>query len=96
MFLRQVVRLSDEQKALTLLTECLPLPGEIKAAQEMILDVVSERFSPEVAAKVQQAIASSEDMPLLRKFLRRVACLSDEQEVIALLAQLFPNSEEAQ
>jgi predicted transposase YdaD len=95
-FLRQVVRLSDEQEVLALLAECFPLPGEIKTAQEMILDVVSERFSPEVAAKVQQAIAPSEDVPLLRKFLRRVVCLSDEQAVLALLVQLFPNAQEAQ
>ena len=95
-FHRQIARLSDDQEALALLTECFPLPGEIKATQKMILDVVNDYFSPQVVEQVQQAIASSEDVPLLGKFLRQVVRLSDEQEVLALLAQFFPNSEEAQ
>ena len=94
-FNRQLFRLSDDQEALALLTECFPLPGEVKAAQEMILDVVSDCFSSSVVAQVQQAIASSEDVQQLKKFNRRVVRLSDEQEVLALLAQFFPNSEEA-
>jgi predicted transposase YdaD len=95
-FNRQLFRLSDDQEVLSLLAECFPLPGEIKVAQEMILDVVNDCFSPQVVEQVQQAIASSEDVPLLRKFLRRVACLSDEQEVFTLLAQLFPDAQEDQ
>jgi len=95
-FLRQLVRLSDEPEVLALLTESFPLPGEVKAAQEMILDVASVRFSPQLVALVQQAIAPSEDVQLLRKFLRQVVQLSDEQEVSALLAQFFPNPQKAQ
>ena len=95
-FHRQIARLSDDQEALALLTECFPLPGEIKATQKMILDVANDYFSPQVVERVQQAIASSEDVQQLREFNRRVVQLSDEQEVLALLAQFFPNSEEAQ
>ena len=62
----------------------------------MILDVASVRFSPQLVALVQQAIAPSEDVQLLRKFLRQVVQLSDEQEVSALLAQFFPNPQKAQ
>lgn len=95
-FLRQLFGVSDEQEVLALLTQCFPLPSEIKTAQEMILDVVSDCFSPQVVAQVQQAIAPSEDMQLLRTFLRQVVRLSDEQEVSTLLAQFFPISKEDQ
>ena len=91
-FHRQLFGMSDEQEVLALLSECFPLPGEIQGLQEAILDVVSDRFSPQVVAQVQQAIAPSEDVQLLRKFNRQLVRLSDEQEVSALLAQFFPIS----
>jgi len=91
-FLRRLFRLSDEQEVLALLAECFPFPGEVKGLQEAILDVVSDNFSPQVVAQVQQAIAPSEDVQLLRKFHRQVVRLSDEQEVSALLAECFPVS----
>ncbi|HWS82941.1 MAG TPA: hypothetical protein VN207_01635 [Ktedonobacteraceae bacterium] len=95
-FHRQLFGMSDEEEILALLTECFPLPGEVKATQEMILDVISDRFSPQVVAQVQQAIALSEDVQLLRQFNRQVVRLSDEQEISTLLAQFFPNSQEEQ
>jgi predicted transposase YdaD len=95
-FLRQLFGLADEQEVLALLTECFPLPGEIKTAQEMILEAVGARFSSEVATQVQQAIAASEDVHQLKMFLRGVVQLSDEQEVSALLTQLFPNAQDEQ
>ncbi len=91
-FLRQLVRLSDEQEVLALLAQYFPLPGEIKSMQEMILDIVSDRFSPQVVAQVQQTIAPSQDAQLLKRFLRQLVQLSDEQEVSALLIQCFPTS----
>ena len=60
--------------------------------QEMILDIVSDRFSPQVVAQVQQTIAPRQDAQLLKKFLRQLVQLSDEQEVSALLTQCFPTS----
>ena len=93
-FLRELVRLSDEQEVLALLTESFPLPGEVKAAQEMILGVVSARFSPGVAAQVQQAIASNQDTEQLRMFHRQLFRVSDEQEVLPLVVQCFPLSGE--
>jgi predicted transposase YdaD len=102
-FLRQLVQLSDEEELPDLLAECFPLPedllprmGEIQGLQEAILDVVGDRFSSQVTAQVQQAIAPVQDVPLLRKFHRQLVQLSDEQDVSALLAQLFPDSEDAQ
>jgi len=98
-FLRQLVRLSDDQAALALLTQCFPegkLKGKIEGIQDSILDIVSARFSPQVVAQVQQAIAPNEDVHQLRTFLQQVVRLSDEQEVSALLIQLFPNAQEAQ
>ena len=91
-FLRQLVQLSDEQEVSALLTECFPLPGEIKGMQDAILDIASDRFSPEVVAHVQQTIAPSQDVQLLRKFHRQLVRLPDEQDVSALLSQCFPIS----
>jgi predicted transposase YdaD len=95
-FLRQLFRISDEQEVLALLTQYFPSPGEIQGLQEAILDIVGDRFSPQVVAQVQQAIAPCEDVQQLRTFLRQVVRLSDEQEVPALLAQFFPNAQEVQ
>ena len=92
MFLRQLVRLSDEQEVLALLTESFPLPGEIKGLQEAILDVANDRFSPQVVAQVQQAIAPCQDVQLLRTFHRQLVRLSDEQEVSTLLTKCFATS----
>ncbi|HEX3640242.1 MAG TPA: hypothetical protein VHV10_03015 [Ktedonobacteraceae bacterium] len=91
-FLRQLVRLSDEQEVLALLAHYFPVPGEIKGMQEMILDIVSDRFSPQVVAQVQQTIAPRQDAQLLKRFHRQLVQLSDEQEVLALLTQCFPTS----
>jgi predicted transposase YdaD len=91
-FLRQLVRLSDEQEVSALLAQYFPLPGEIKGIQDAILDIASDRFSPEVVAHVQQTIAPSQDIQLLRKFHRQLVRLPDEQDVSALLSQCFPVS----
>jgi len=91
-FLRQLVRLSDEQEVLALLTESFPLLGEIKGLQEAILDVANDRFSPQVVAQVQQAIAPCQDVQLLRTFNRQLVRLSNEQEVSALLTKCFATS----
>jgi uncharacterized protein (UPF0335 family) len=91
-FLRRVVRLSDEQEVLDLLAECFPLVGETKELQGAILDIVSDSFSSQVVAQVQRTIVTCQDAQQLRKFLRKVVRLSDEQEVSALLAECFPVS----
>ena len=93
---RQIARAADEEEIYALLTQYFPvqdeeMKGEIKGIQVSILDIAGARFSSQVQAQVQQAIAPIEDMELLRKFLRQLACLSDEQEVSALLEQCFPS-----
>jgi hypothetical protein len=93
-FHRQLVRLSDERAVLALLADCFALPGEVKGVQETILDVVSDHFSPQLVAQVQQAIIPVQDVQLLRQFHRQLMQLSDEQDVSALLARFFPNFEE--
>jgi len=72
------------------------IEGEIKGLREAILDIANDLFSLPVVVHVQQVIALSQDTEQLRKFLRQLVRLSDEQEVSALLAQFFPISEEAQ
>jgi hypothetical protein len=58
--------------------------------QDAILDVVSSRFSSQAATRVHHAIAPVHDIQQLRKFLRQLARMSDEEEVYASLAQWFP------
>ncbi len=70
--------------------------GELEGLREAILDIAGDLFSPPVVVQVQQAIAPSQDAEQLRKFLRQVVRLSEEQEVPALLTELFPNAQEAQ
>jgi hypothetical protein len=95
-FHRQIVRISDEQEVLALLAQCFPSDGEARSRseyeyiQDLILDVVSDRFSSQVAAHVQKNIAPIQDAQLLRKFNRQLARASNEQEVYALLAECFP------
>ena len=91
-FHRRLVRLSDEQEVLDLLTECFPLVGKTKDLQGAILDIVSDSFSSQVVAQVRRTIAACQDAQQLRRFLRKVVRLSDEQEVSALLAECFPVS----
>jgi predicted transposase YdaD len=91
-FHRRLFRLSDEQEVLDLLAECFPLVGETKDLQGAILDIVSDSFSSQVVAQVQRTIATNHDAQQLRRFLRKVVRLSDEQEVSALLAECFPVS----
>ncbi len=91
----QIARAADEEEVYTLLNQYFPVQdeatkGEIKGIQLSILDIVSARFSPQVQAQVQQAIAPIQDVALLRKFLRQLACLSDEREISALVEQCFP------
>ena len=88
-FLRQLARVSDEQEVQALLTQSFPLEGEVKGIQEAILDVASARFSSQIVAQVQQTIAPVQDVQELRRFLRQLARMSDEQEVSALLTQSF-------
>jgi predicted transposase YdaD len=68
------------------------IEGEIKGIQNSILDIVSDSFSSQVVAQVQRTIVTCQDAQQLRKFLRKVVRLSDEQEVSALLAECFPVS----
>jgi len=89
-FLRLLARVSDEQEVQALLTQCFPLEGKAEGIQEAILDIVSARFSSQIVAQVQQGIAPVQDVEQLRKFLRQLARMSDEQEVSALLTQCFP------
>ncbi len=77
---------------MALLSEIFPLPGEIKGLQEAILDVVGDRFSPQVVAQVQQTIVAVQDAQLLRMFHRKLVRASDEQEIFALLAEYFPTA----
>jgi len=92
---RQIARVADEEEVYTLLSQYFPVQNEqtkirIESLQEAILDIAGARFSSQVQAKVQQAIAPIEDIGLLRKFHLQLASLSDEQEVLALLEQCFP------
>jgi predicted transposase YdaD len=91
-FLRRLVRLSDEQEVLDLLAECFPLVGETKDLQGAILDIVSDSFSSQVVAQVRRTIVANQNAQQLRRFLRKVVRLSDEQEVSALLTECFPVS----
>jgi len=93
---RQIARVSDEEEIYALLTQYFPAWDEeikvrIESLQEAILDIAGARFSAQVQAQVQQAIAPIEDIGLLRKFHLQLASLSDEQEVYALLEQCFPS-----
>jgi hypothetical protein len=97
---RQIARVSDEEEVYALLTQFFPvreeetkeeiLKGEIKGLQEAISDIVGARFPIRIYTQVQQAIAPIQNVTQLRDFLRQLACLSDEQEVSALLEQCFP------
>jgi hypothetical protein len=95
-FLCQVANTSDEQEVSALLAQSFPSDEERKPCseyewtQELILDLVSAGFSAEVVSQVQQAIAPIQDAQQLRKFHRQLARVSDEQAVLALLAQCFP------
>jgi hypothetical protein len=91
-FHRRLFHLSDEQEVLDLLAECFPLVGETKELQGAILDIISDSFSSQVVAQVRRTIAACRDAQQLRRFLRKVVRLSDEQEVSALLAECFPVS----
>jgi hypothetical protein len=93
--LPQIARAADEEEVYTLLSQYFPVQeeevkGEIKGIRVSILDITGARFSAQVVTQVQQAIAPIQDMELLRKFLRQLACLSHEQEVLALLERCFP------
>jgi len=92
---RQIARVADEEEVYTLLSQYFPVQNEetkvrIESLQDAILDIAGARFSAPVQAQVQQAIAPIQDVALLRKFHLQLACLSDEQEVSALLEQCFP------
>ena len=63
--------------------------GEAKGLQEAILDLVGARFSSQVVAHVQQAIAPSQNVEQLKRFFRQLIRVSDEEEVYASLAQCF-------
>lgn len=97
-FLRQLGRVSDEQEIPDLLARCFPRQDEIKlrsegkiqGLQEAIFDVMSDRFSAQALAQVQQTIAPIQDSEQLKKFLRQLSRVSDEHEALALLARCFP------
>jgi hypothetical protein len=95
----QLARTSDEQEVSALLTEFLAIRdeeikqemrmNEIQAAHEAILGVAN-RFPLRFYNQIRDAIAPIEDVAQLREFLRQLACITDKQEVPALLAQYFP------
>lgn len=92
---RQIARVVDEEEVYTLLSEYFPVQDEetkvrIESLQEAILDIAGARFSAQVQAQVQQAIDPIQDVAQLRKFLRQLASLLDEQGVYSLLEQDFP------
>jgi len=97
-FNRQLARVSDEQEVRALLAQCFPLQdemkvrleGKVKVLQETILDLISDRFPSPVVSQAQQTIAPIQDTEQLKKFIRQLARVSDEQEVYALLTQCFP------
>ena len=91
----QIARAADEKEVYTLLNQYFPVQDEktkarVEGLQEAILDIAGARFSPQVQAQIQQAIAPIQDVTQLRTFLRQLACLPGEQEVPALLEQCFP------
>jgi len=98
--LRQLARVSDEQKVYPLLAQFSAvldeelkdeaIKGEIKGVQESILDFLEARFSMSVYVQVRQAMAPIQDVAQLRNFSRQLACLSDKEEVLALLKRCFP------
>ncbi len=57
--------------------------------EEMILDIIRDRFSSEVVSQVQQTVALARDPEQLKRFLHQLALVSDEQEVYPLLAHCF-------
>jgi hypothetical protein len=92
---RRIARVADEEEVYALLSEYFPVQDEetkvrIESLQEAILDIAGARFSAQVQAQIQQAIAPIQDVAQLRKFHLQLACLSDEQGVSALLEQCFP------
>ncbi|HEY4033805.1 MAG TPA: hypothetical protein VGL94_07580 [Ktedonobacteraceae bacterium] len=92
-FHRQLARVLDEQEAQALLTQCFAeVKGKTEGLQEAILDIVSDRFSPQIVDQVQQIIDPVQDVQQLRKFHRQLAGVSDEEELPALLTQCFPDS----
>ena len=66
------------------------IEGETKGVRDSILAVVSARFSPQAVTQVQQALTPVQDAQQLKKFLRQLVRVSNEQEISALLAQHFP------
>jgi hypothetical protein len=93
-FLRLLARASDEQEVQALLMQCFPQEGKIEGLQEAILDMVSDSFSYQIVEQVRQAITPCRSAQQLRAFHRKLVRLSDEQDVLALLAECFPHSEE--
>ncbi len=92
---RQIARVADEEEVHALLSQYFPAQDEetkvrIESLQEAILDIAGARFSAQVQAQIQQAIAPIQDVAQLRKFHLQLACLADEQGVSALLEQCFP------
>jgi hypothetical protein len=69
------------------------LKGMIKVGQDFILDIVEDHYSPQVIEQVKQAIAPCSNPEQLRKFFRQLARLPDDQKVLALLTECFPQGE---
>ncbi len=98
--LRQLARVSDEQEVYPLLEQFSAIldeelkeeamKGEIKGAQELVLDFLETRFSMSVYMQVRQAIAPIQDVAQLKDFFRQLVRLSDKEKVLALLKRCFP------
>ncbi|SRR6266852_258127 len=97
---RQLAQVSDEQEVYPLLEQFSAvldeelkeeaMKGEIKGAQELILDFLETRFSMSVYMQVRQAITPIQDVAQLKDFFRQLVRLSDKEDVLALLKRCFP------
>jgi hypothetical protein len=61
------------------------IEGEIKALKEMILNIVSIRFSPALAAQAQSAVMSIQDYEVLKRLHRQLLKAVDEQSARLVL-----------
>jgi hypothetical protein len=61
------------------------IEGEIKALKEMILSIVSIRFSSALAAQAQSAVLSIQDYEVLKRLHRQLLKAGDEQSARLVL-----------
>jgi hypothetical protein len=94
-FLRRVTQVSSEEEVRALLAECFPQSEPkswIEGIRDSILEIVGARFTPQLAATVQQTIAPVQNAAQLKKFLHYLVQASTEREVRIMLTFCFPGS----